>query len=840
MRVRRPEARPSAAPARAAAKRPSTPSTELRSEPPADPSADLRAERPPSANRSFRPELLSLGALLERLETAKGRALREALASELGPAVAGVGLIEPGAVPEARLAGLPRFHRAVLEHAAQRFERSGDLERSLPAILAATFARFAGPGGALDRAALRAALGPEAALFVDRLAAADGSVPALADRLVFDRLDPETAKVAIGSSSIAPPKMAALDWVKAAIAEPGELEGLSFYGLQHLFLSSASLFQAIEDLGVKPKDMVLQGKIYSTNHGTAAWLEQRGAKVADTSRTLPPGRLDFEAEMKDSILHDLSGIVATLPRPPEPNPDPRVLLIDDGGKAIALLHEHFPEYAPYFVCVEQTRRGARAVKALPELRCPVVNVAESWAKLTAESPMIGHSVVLEVGRKLTELEAAGVELGSSAGVLGYGAVGAAVTDALLERGFTVHVHDPDQERRAAALADAVGRPGRVVVHESIETALPESRTLVSCVGQRTLWPEHHHLLPDGAVLVNAASSDDELGPEDLRPFASGNVARDGEGRIFARFQGKVVCLGHGEALAHSSTVTRLPNGRDLLLANNGYVVNMTGERDPIPPRYIQLTRALLLLGAIAARRTKAPGLHEVPKDWQEKLVRVVKDDLHKTGESLERPDWERREPAPLPPPVVAPASVRAALGLDGPASFPEGTVFGYQLGPVRPGSVEDAAHRQFGDGSGTLSLPEAVLHRLTHDLHSFFRGSHFRLELDHGAPVPAGEPGPAAFSHLYGTYLGAVLGTWAERRGHQPHAPEVVTQLVRLLEERPLDSPAVLRALQTHPDPGLRRLGQAAYRRLSHGFADASKPGADLRNPRPRPADTQR
>src|SRR5439155_8603436 len=149
---------------------------------------------------------------------------------------------------------------------------------------------------------------------------------------------------------------------------------------------------------------------YSTNFRVAAELEAKGMVVDPVGKDI--GTRDFAKAMGDAIQHQLQGIIEKLPQPKTEvhdehgvhfewasPPKPQVLLIDDGAEAIKMLHEKFPQWAPFFACVEQTRRGARIAHDLAdkgELKCAVVNVAESWAKLERESPMIGQSVVTEV------------------------------------------------------------------------------------------------------------------------------------------------------------------------------------------------------------------------------------------------------------------------------------------------------------------------------------------------------------------------------------------------------------------------------------------------------------
>jgi hypothetical protein len=157
----------------------------------------------------------------------------------------------------------------------------------------------------------------------------------------------------------------------------------------------------------------------------------------------------------------------------------------------------------------------------------------------------------------------------------------------------------------------------------------------------------------------------------------------------------------------------------------------------------------------------------------------------------------------------------AALGITEAPSFPEGTVFGYRLGPVQPGSVEASAHRRFGGEDGVLTLAQAVLHRVSSDVEAFFPGSGFILRptAEGGGQLEAGSD-QEAFCALYAKYVVAVLSTWGASRGHAPDSKAVAEQLARLLLERGLSDAGIVEALQRDPEPMNRRLGQRVYRRL--------------------------
>ncbi|MBN2359705.1 MAG: saccharopine dehydrogenase NADP-binding domain-containing protein, partial [Deltaproteobacteria bacterium] len=601
---------------------------------------------------------LRVDEVLERLQTKDGQQVVAEIVSRLKPVL-------PEGQLEADLAGGPRlpriddqFDRNLAEAVSGLWIRGGDMPTELPAAIAELLLPLTDGQGTIDAQQVQRSLGPQGLRFLERLAGIDDLAPAdqLADRRALDPVTNNIRSQALANAPFIAPRMAALEFMVKELAEPDEFKGLQFMGLQHLFASSATLFDALHRTGIEYGDMRFIGKIYSTNFRAAADLERRGAEVDAVSKRIFTG--NFSHKMAEQIDYQLRQMVGQLRKqleqqgvfdvrcpPAGHRPQPMALLIDDGAEAIKLLHEKFPEYAPYFVCVEQTRRGARIVHEMEqrgELKCPVANVAESWAKLEHESPMIGHSVVLEVSKKLDRLLRADIPVSKEALVIGCGSVGSAVARAMIARGQEVHLWDKDPARaqQLAAALESEHPDAVVVMHADKHEALRHGGVLVSCVGMRTIFPEDHAFLPDGAVLVNAASADDELGPQDLTPFSKRGSISDDQGNIWQTFMGHPLNVGMGAAPAHSDVVVKLEDGRELLLVGHGFVVNMTGERDPIPPRYIQLTRSLLLLGALAAKRAGRPGIVEVPRDWQQALVNLVKRELKRTGEDLDHPSWD--------------------------------------------------------------------------------------------------------------------------------------------------------------------------------------------------------
>src|SRR5262245_10954691 len=201
------------------------------------------------------------------------------------------------------------------------------------------------------------------------------------------------------------PRMRAFDGLVAARKGTAPLAGASVAGVQHLLGSTGGLVAGMVKTGVAPGDIALSGKAYSEHRKVKADLRRRGVHVHRAG--------DLDALVRHVIARLRRG-------------EGRVLVLDDGGQLIRRLHEKVPEdLLPRLAAVEQTRRGIEEISGLP-LGFPVINVAESWAKLRFETPLIGSSVVVALERELARLASAGVAPRGKILLVGYGAVGSAI------------------------------------------------------------------------------------------------------------------------------------------------------------------------------------------------------------------------------------------------------------------------------------------------------------------------------------------------------------------------------------------------------------------------------
>ena len=154
------------------------------------------------------------------------------------------------------------------------------------------------------------------------------------------------------------------------------------------------------------------------------------------------------------------------------------------------------------------------------------------------------------------------------------------------------------EGQARAVADGCSAGDR-------STVLGHGALMVSATGKTTLTPADFGLLPDHAIVANAASEKDE------EKLSEGGIRR-------STFKGKDVPL--GDFAAFDDKFHRVMRGED------GHETH-------------QLTRALMLAGALQASSAKGVGLIDLDEAVQTKIVDTVRAHLAQGGLDLDKPDF---------------------------------------------------------------------------------------------------------------------------------------------------------------------------------------------------------
>ncbi len=460
----------------------------------------------------------------------------------------------------------------------------------------------------------------------------------------------------LGTGGVASPHIPALDAVRKQHEAAQPFKDSKVLVLQHLYASTQSILDAVVVCGAKPSDITVMGKPYSGSMRVAASMVEKGFNLVVPSLHQSEFS-DHEGHMDALVAQQVERILK------EASPDEKLLVLDDGGHVAKVVHERFPQEARRFRFVEQTQRGATAVKEVAAhvpggLKSPVVNVAESRAKNDHESPSIGYSVWKETKTILDKIEAQGVSVPKSATVLGFGAVGSQVARELKDAGYDVHVYDPDPNRMAQATAQGF------TAHTEKAQALGHGNVLVSATGRTAVSLDEVRNLPKQAVLVNAASANNELnatnlltlqmlsanalmgtiriGPKGVEVprslISQADTAQlDERGHLWDTFAGRSVDLGRDDSATQRDRVVKTKEGQDLYVAHAGFVVNLTDDDDPIPPSYIGLTRSLLFAALVQASGETRTGLVDLDDGVQQQIIDTTEGALRARGESLTDP-----------------------------------------------------------------------------------------------------------------------------------------------------------------------------------------------------------
>jgi predicted dinucleotide-utilizing enzyme len=238
---------------------------------------------------------------------------------------------------------------------------------------------------------------------------------------------------------------------------------------------------------------------------------------------------------------------------------------------------------------------------------PVINVAESRPKKQLEAPCIGRATWEALRRHLKHEP--WLRRNLRVLILGFGALGHAVTLSLRNLGRVsadrIYVYDPDS--RASRRVRALGF--RTWNREEATDSTIRFNLVIGCSGHQSFTVDDVSYLDDRAALVSASSGAGELSREAFLGAADASAPPDG---ILGRDQ---LC----ELSPHHDLEIQL-QGRRIHFLNGGFPVIFDGRINNVPPRYIQVTLALMVAGAVQAVQAEAGGLLDFDKtivEWIE-------------------------------------------------------------------------------------------------------------------------------------------------------------------------------------------------------------------------------
>lgn len=388
------------------------------------------------------------------------------------------------------------------------------------------------------------------------------------------------------------------------IGEKRPFWGYKILAVQHLLGSSIPLFLMLEKGGALRQDIYVVGKAYSSHPSIVKKLVSRGYNLSFADVFTFVDNKPYDSVLEKNILRFCSVMVEKGLK----DKRQKALIIDDGGKAIQLVHRRYPHLLGRVCSVEQTSRGARALASM-QLSMPVVNVARSEAKTILESPIIAKIMVQEFINSLDEWNKTKVfQLkDNKILVLGYGFIGEHVVYELLKLGFDIAVYDPDHERlkKAADIPKIKPISRRSGVYSDVSV-------IIGCSGKPSIPIGEFQRIRPGTLLVNMASTDTEFSAWRFR-----NKQHIVHQRVLPSDE---LYLQEFFPLPWRSLYRINERDTFFYLANGGFPIDFCGKVNPVPVDEIQLTTALLLIGAIQATRETQSGLINLDPVMQDELV----------------------------------------------------------------------------------------------------------------------------------------------------------------------------------------------------------------------------
>jgi S-adenosylhomocysteine hydrolase len=350
-----------------------------------------------------------------------------------------------------------------------------------------------------------------------------------------------------------PPKLRIVDRLCAAVQQAGIRidSDTVLIAVQHLLATNIALFDALFHLGLRPEKTFIIGKGYSTCVEVADSLRARGINVFPNNEPAPLGQFG------EFFENELSVVREQVARRAQDRTVSRLLVLDDGGRLLSSYCKK-PLFDIPTVGVEQTTSGIRRLPA-DHLRFPIVDVAQSAAKLSYESPLIAEAVLMKVAQLIR-----GFSTATNCGVVGLGSVGKALVSQLSRKGHRVAVAELPEFGNAAEVRKTMSFP----------EILAKCDLVFGCTGtnlfKQVSLPT---ALPSHVYLASCSSEDIEF---------AGLVANQPDFGKLREWP--------------ASSIEIESRGRHITLLRSGYPVNFDNSLESARTDDIQLTTSLVLAG----------------------------------------------------------------------------------------------------------------------------------------------------------------------------------------------------------------------------------------------------
>lgn len=336
--------------------------------------------------------------------------------------------------------------------------------------------------------------------------------------------------------------------------------------IHHALGTSVDVVESLISLKAKPEHIFVLGKSYSQNEDVVRQMKDMKVHYKDCSPQVGLGGFSRY------FISDINNLWAEVSAKLEQSGKKveRVIIADHGGHAVAsvpadiLLKYHV-------VGIEKTTAGLKHpyTHALP---FPLLEVASCTAKTLFESPLIAKALVSKLS-PIIPLQNDNI----ACGVVGYGSIGKALVQQLLDLGHKVVVYDRDDRK----LRDV---PEGVIATNSLSGILSAADYIFGCTGTDITEDniDAFRLCRTPKTLVSCSSEDIE--------FCSLLC------HIQRRLNGKVAYT----PLVDQTYETDFK--APITIVKGGFPANFDLSGESVPARDIQLTRTLVLAGIYQAMK----------------------------------------------------------------------------------------------------------------------------------------------------------------------------------------------------------------------------------------------
>ncbi|WP_420421692.1 hypothetical protein [Simkania sp.] len=314
--------------------------------------------------------------------------------------------------------------------------------------------------------------------------------------------------------------------------------------VQHLYSTTYTMFNEFFNKGLKPQNLHIIGKCYSTDPKVYQQLKNDGVNISSMSATFDSHGA-YDQAFDQNINEFFNNIIEDL----DLADFDKIIILDDGGFLIQIANEKLSHSLNNVIGIEQTSAGFNRVSK-QNIFFPVINTARSWVKMKYESPIIINLALRKLSEKIAHLEPKPKNIL----IMGYGTLGKVIFTTLKDQ-YNVSYFDMDPTKSMFPL-------------KNLNSRLSEFDLIIGSTGETSLTKETFKYLKKPVVLASVSSSDREFDSVYLRK----NTARTFN--------------------CHSDL-----NINGIHLLNCGFPVNFDSDYSAIDTDNFQLTRSLIF-GAV--------------------------------------------------------------------------------------------------------------------------------------------------------------------------------------------------------------------------------------------------